>query len=95
MSSIRLHSPHPSFALTTVVLHTPHQFDFHLSLSSSDNLAEQLTKTLGFPAAGCRAAKTLEDHVKKLDEEYDKLNDHMAKGATSSFDATSGSQLCR
>ena len=94
MSSIRLHSPHPSFALTTVVLDTPDQFDFHLSLSSSDNLAEQPTKTLGFPAAGCRAAKTLEDHVKKLDEEY-KLNDLMAKGATSSFDATSGSQLCR
>lgn len=38
--------------------------------------------------SAARSAKTLEDHIKKLDDEYDKLNEHMAKGETSSFDAT-------
>ena len=36
---------------------------------------------------------TLEGHIKKLEAEYERMNDEMAKGETDGYDAASGSYL--
>ena len=42
-----------------------------------------------------RSVATLETHVQKLEAEYEKLNEDMARGELEGFNAKSGSQLRR
>ena len=42
---------------------------------------------------GLRSTKDLEDHIKKLEGEYDCLNDQLAHGESNGFNAESGTYL--